>query len=372
MERFDDYMLIKQLGEGGMGKVFQGYHKHEPDKPVAVKVMNQDISSDPTRRERFMREAQTSAKIFSNHIVSFISFGIHKERLFLVSELVEGGDLHSLVQQCGAIGESRALSIVSDCVEGLCALQEQGVIHRDVKPQNILIDRDGMAKLTDFGLVKIMQSGKSDISATDRALGTPVFMSPEQARGEKLTARSDIYSLGATLFFLLTERYLHEGDSTLEIVHKVAEARVPDIKKYRPRTSPAICKLLEIMLAPHPRNRPESPYELKHLLRRTQERRNQDNLLDIAPSSWSEATSKIARTSIGPQWIGRTLLLSTGLFISLLVLILYSRMYNNEINMGTLLLLNSFIALASAGAFIISDWVNKQKKHKKSSRRKRH
>lgn len=204
------------LGKGGMGEVFKGYH-HALDINVAVKVLPDELSRNDLVRQRFLREARLCVKLDHPHIVRVYNVDEHAGNLFLVMEMIEGTDAANMLKNGGRFKYKRALDIGAACADALSYAQSQGLVHRDVKPHNILLGReDGKIKLSDFGLARAATSN-SHLTMSGQIMGTPHYMSPEQAEAKEVTDKSDVYSLGVTLYHMLTGETPFVGDTPISV-----------------------------------------------------------------------------------------------------------------------------------------------------------
>jgi len=185
-----------------MGIVLRAHHE-ALDKEVAVKVLLRQIGERPEWVGRFVREARAAARIEDRHVVQVLNVGEDAGEHYIVMQYVPGESLGSRIRREGALGPSEAARIVLDVARGLGAAHRQGVIHRDIKPDNILVDREGHAKVVDFGLARSLEVVSGTLTQSGHILGTPAYMSPEQCLGELVDGRSDLYSLGATFRSLL-------------------------------------------------------------------------------------------------------------------------------------------------------------------------
>ncbi len=215
-ENVGPYRIIEQLGQGGMATVFKAYHP-ALDRYVAIKVLHPAFKEDPNFLARFQREARIVAKLEHSHIVPVYDFSEHKGMAYLVMRYVEGKTLKAHLTG-EPLPPERILEILKPVAEALAYAHEQGVLHRDIKPSNVILTPEGGVFLTDFGLARMAQSGESTLSQ-DMMIGTPQYMSPEQAKGEKVDERTDIYSLGVVLFEMLTGRVPFSADTPYAIIH---------------------------------------------------------------------------------------------------------------------------------------------------------
>jgi serine/threonine-protein kinase len=234
----DRYSVVRRLGRGGMGVVYEARHL-ALGRSVAIKVLKSDRAREGVARARFEREARAAASAGSEHIVEVHDFGTTPEgEPYIVMELLEGMDLAALIAKEGALPTGRALGIARQLGRALAAAHDKGIIHRDLKSENVfVVDRDGkdFVKLLDFGISKIHDGGDDPgLTGSDVLLGTPRYMAPEQARGETdLDGRVDVYALGVILYEMLTSRVPFLGRTSLEIVQKHLHATPDSIRGQR-------------------------------------------------------------------------------------------------------------------------------------------
>src|SRR5918993_1799597 len=195
------YRLDEKIGSGGMSSVYRAF---DPmlERWVAIKLMHRDISNDPDQLERFRREARAVAQLNHPHVVTVIDAGEDEGNPYIVFEYVEGETLKDRIKRCGRLPVAEAVAYAIEISRALSAAHKQRLVHRDVKPQNVLIDGEGRAKVTDFGIARSLEA--HGLTATGRVLGTTDYVSPEQALGHEVTPQSDIYSLGVVLYEMLT------------------------------------------------------------------------------------------------------------------------------------------------------------------------
>ncbi|MFV1858269.1 MAG: serine/threonine-protein kinase, partial [Anaerolineales bacterium] len=216
-ENVGPYRIIEQLGQGGMATVFKAYHPNL-DRYVAIKVLHPAFMQDPQFLERFQREARVVAKLDHSNIVPVFDYADHNGQSYLVMKFIEGETLKAVLDR-GWPSKKQILSIVKSVGSALSYAHGQGVLHRDVKPSNILLTEAGNVYLADFGLARMAEAGQSTLSG-DQLLGTPQYISPEQARGEKdLDAGTDIYSFGIVLYQLAVGRVPYSSDTPFSIIH---------------------------------------------------------------------------------------------------------------------------------------------------------
>lgn len=237
-----NFLLERELGSGGMGGVYLGRDKML-DRPVAVKVMLKEFGSDPEFVEKFKKEAQAAARLVHPNIVQVYSYGISDGMPYMALELASGGSLYALMNaNPGKVDVQRVLKICQQTAQALQCASDQGFVHGDVKPENILLDSNGNAKLVDFGLAAMQKD-------TDEIWGTPYYISPEKVKKEPVDFRADMYSLGGTLYHALTGSAPFEGDDAIAVVKKRFEGMPKKPSEIRPEITPAVDELVMKMLA---------------------------------------------------------------------------------------------------------------------------
>ena len=209
----DRYEIIEQIGTGGMSDVYKA-KCHKLNRYVAIKVMKSEFSEDKTFVSKFRAEAQSVAGFTHPNVVNVYDVGDENGVYYIVMELVEGITLKKYIEKRGKIPFKEAVSIAIQVANGLDAAHKHNIVHRDIKPQNISISKEGKVKVTDFGIAKVASSSTINSSST---MGSVHYISPEQARGGYSDARSDIYSLGITIFEMLTGTVPFDGDSTVAV-----------------------------------------------------------------------------------------------------------------------------------------------------------
>jgi serine/threonine protein kinase len=239
------------IGRGGMGIVFRA-RQLALDRPVAVKVIATEFAREPAFRARFAREARSAASVDHPNAVPIYDAGEDEGHLYLVMRLVEGEDAAALVRNRGPFDAGHAVRLLTQVAGALDAAHAAGLVHRDVKPANVLVDAEGRAFLTDFGLAKI--AGASGLTRTGEWLGTLAYVAPEQIRGGRVDARADIYALGCVLFHLLTGRPPFDRDSDAAILHGHLNDHVPALPA-RVRAAGALDRVLARALAKDPAER---------------------------------------------------------------------------------------------------------------------
>ena len=254
-ETVDGYLIEQKVGAGGMGAVFRA-RQLSLDRTVALKIIPPDLLTDKKFLRRFEQEAKALARINHSNILHVYDFGTDGERglYYMVIEYVEGSDLSEVLKQDGKISQEQALDIVRQTAVGLRHAYAKGVVHRDIKPDNLMLTQDGTCKVADFGLAKDIAS---DVHVTNSGsrVGTPAFMSPEQCDGGLIDHRSDMYSLGVTLYVMLTGYLPFHADSPFAIMLKHKNDPIPSIKRRSPEVHPQLDQIIQRLMAKMPRDR---------------------------------------------------------------------------------------------------------------------
>ncbi len=242
-----NFLLYDVMGRGGMAAVYRAYDV-TLGRHVAIKVMRRELSEDPKFIDNFLREARSAAQINHRNVVQIYQVGQVEDQPFIVMELLDGGRLDEMIGKQDALDEARVLEIGLGVAEGLEAASRNGLVHGDIKPANILFDRDGTPKVADFGLARF-QTKKM---AQGEIWGTPYYIAPEKVVGKKEDLRSDMYSLGATLFNALSGQPPFEGETATDVVLARLNQLAPDLGQIRPDLNPATVKLVARMLETEP------------------------------------------------------------------------------------------------------------------------
>lgn len=251
----DRYRLEAKLGSGGMSTVYLA-RDEVLDRPVAVKLMHREMTEQPDQLERFNQEARAVAKLSNPNVVAVIDAGEDNGRPYIVLEYVQGETLKQRISRVGALDATEAFAYGLEVAQGLGVAHEVGMVHRDVKPQNVLIDSTGRAKLTDFGIARELND--EGVTATGRVIGTTDYVAPEQAMGKDVDPRSDIYSLGIVLYEMLTGDVPFEADNQIGVAMKHVNEPLPDIQAQRPDISAASARVVEKATEKNPDDRYDS------------------------------------------------------------------------------------------------------------------
>jgi serine/threonine protein kinase len=257
---FGGCRLIKKIGEGGMGVVYLAHHL-ALNKSVAVKILPPSFATEEERVKRFVREARSAAQLEHSNIIQIYNIAKHEDFYFIVMQYADGESLAHAIKRQGKIKVLEALDIIKDVASALSMAHQKNIIHRDIKPENIMINTNGEVKLMDFGLARVLDVA-SNLSRTGDILGTPYYLSPEQAQGHKVDGRADIYSLGVTLYYMLSGKKPFEGDTTLAIILKHINEKPPLIRQANPAIPECVSHLINKMLEKNPDKRYQSTDEL--------------------------------------------------------------------------------------------------------------
>ena len=260
------YELGELLGRGGMAEVHRGQDVRL-GRTVAIKTLRSDLARDPTFQARFSREAQSAASLNHPAVVAVYDtgedYGLDLPIPYIVMEYVDGYTLRELLQSDRRLLPDRALEITASVLQALDYSHRQGIIHRDIKPANVMLTRDGDIKVMDFGIARAIADTAATMTATAAVIGTAQYLSPEQARGERVDARSDLYSAGCLLYELLTGRPPFVGDSPVAVAYQhVREDPLPP-SQFDPEIPPEVDAIVLKALAKHPDNRYQSAAEMR-------------------------------------------------------------------------------------------------------------
>src|ERR1700754_3331021 len=240
----DRYRLEARIGAGGMSTVYRATNE-TLERQVAIKLMNREIATDSDQLERFRREARSVAQLSHPHIVGVIDAGEDAGRPYIVFEYVEGETLKERIRRLGELPIAEAVAYAIEIARALGAAHARHIVHRDVKPQNVLIDEEGSAKVTDFGIARTLD--EDGLTADGRVLGTTDYVSPEQALGHDVNGQSDIYSLGVVLYEMLTGDVPFHGENQISVAMKNVREDLPDIQVIRPEVSATLAAVLDRM-----------------------------------------------------------------------------------------------------------------------------
>jgi len=245
------YRILEQVGEGAMGVVYKAI---DPvlNRSVAVKVMSEGMAQDPSLRQRFLREAQAAGSLQHPNVVTIYDFGETDGHLYIAMEFIEGTDLEELLERGQVIPLAAKIDIIVDVLNGLSYAHRRGIVHRDIKPANIRIDAEGHARIMDFGVVHL---STSNLTGTGIMMGTPNYMAPENITGDEVTPASDLFSVGAVMYELLTNSKPFAADTLHRVLFRIVSDPPPSLRETAPELPPALDRVLKKSLAKDPGER---------------------------------------------------------------------------------------------------------------------
>ena len=287
------YELLELIGKGGMSSVYKA-HDRLLDRQIAVKILHPHFTEDEEYVERFRREARAVAQLSHPSIVTVIDRGEDEGRQYIVFEYVEGENLKQLLERTGPMPVRDALLLGLQMARALSFAHGRGLIHRDVKPQNVLLNADGQAKMTDFGIARSVDV--QGVTITGTVLGTSEYIAPEQARGERVDAQTDVYSLGVVLYELLVGGVPYEGETFVTVALKHVNEPVPPVLERRPDVPTRVALAVERAMAKSPDERFSSMQELVDELEAC--------LAELDPGD--EQATMISRKPVAPRRARRT------------------------------------------------------------------
>jgi len=282
--RLGHYEILEVVGSGGFGVVYKAFDC-QLQRVVAIKALSRSLAASATARKRFEREAIAAAAVNHEHVVNIYAVDSSGPVPFLVMEFVAGVSLEQNLKQDGPLGLKEILRIGLQIAEGLAAAHKQGLVHRDVKPANILLENGVQrVKITDFGLARLVDD--ASLTQTGLIAGTPSFMSPEQARGEAVDHRCDLFSLGSVLYAMCTGQSPFKGSSSLAVLKRVCEEEPRPIRDLNPDIPEWLCEIVGKLHAKQPAERYQSAVEVAELLN--------DRLAALQQPAGSDCGSRIA------------------------------------------------------------------------------
>ena len=283
----DRYEIIKSIGEGGMANVYLA-NDTILDRKVAVKVLRGDLSTDEKFIRRFKREALSVSNLSHPNIVEVYDVGEEDGNYYIVMEYIEGKTLKQLLQKRGALTLTEVIDIMTQLTDGLSHAHEAYIIHRDIKPQNIMIEDNGLIKITDFGIAMALNS--TQLTQTNSVMGSVHYLPPEQASGKSATVKSDIYSLGILMYELLIGKVPFGGDTAVEIALKHMKEKVPSVRKQNPTIPQSVENIILKATAKNPKNRYDTVKEMNTDLQTAMEKQNEKRLIYEYPENDLEET----------------------------------------------------------------------------------
>ena len=293
----DRYQIIRLIGEGGMANVYLA-HDTILDRDVAVKILRGDLAGDEKFVKKFQREAISASSLNHPNIVELYDVGEDNGQYFIVMEYVDGKTLKSLVKKRGALTLPKVIDIMLQLTSAIAHAHDSYIIHRDIKPQNVLILDNGMVKITDFGIATALNN--HELTETNSVMGSVHYLPPEQANGNGATVKSDIYSLGILMFELLTGKVPFKGDNAVEIAIKQMKTPIPSVRKYDEDIPQSVENVILRSCAKNPKNRYDSAREMHDDLKTvlSKDRQDEDKWVYSYPENELEETKKLSREEL--------------------------------------------------------------------------
>ena len=292
-KHLSNYKILGKLGKGGMATVYKA-HELSLNRVVALKVLSPRLSEDTEFIKRFQREAQAAAKLNHPNIVQIYAIGEEKGIHYFAMEYIKGKTLAHIKKEEGTLTAARAIPIIKQVAEALGEAHKVGLVHRDIKPSNIMMDASGRAKVTDFGIAYVAEA-KTKLTREGSIIGTPEYLSPEQCEGKPLDGRSDIYSLGVTLYEMLSGKTPYEADTPVSMLMKIVQGNFLPLHQVNPNVPLPVRKLVEKMMQTDTQKRYANVDELLESLREVEKA--------IALSE-SKAAGKETVSRIEPEPVG--------------------------------------------------------------------
>ena len=255
------YKIVKSLGEGGMADVYLAIDTII-NREVAIKILRGELGNDPVTLLRFQREANAASKLNHPNVVQVYDVGTSEDRHFIVMEYIRGKTLKQLIQLRGALHKEEAVSIMKQLLSAVAEAHRHNIIHRDIKPQNVLVKDDGTVKITDFGIA--LAHNAVQLTQSDSVLGSAHYLAPETTRGEAATNQCDIYSLGIVFYELLCGSVPFTGDNPVQIAMKHLSEEIPSIREFNPSLPQSIENIIIKATAKNKAYRYQSVEEMLH------------------------------------------------------------------------------------------------------------
>ena len=255
----DRYQIIKAIGEGGMANVYLAYDTIL-DRNVAVKVLRGDLANDEKFVRRFQREALSASSLNHPNIVEIYDVGEDDGNFYIVMEYVDGKNLKQIIKRRTKLTLFEVIDIMKQLTDGIAVAHDSFIIHRDIKPQNILMLDNGLVKITDFGIAVALNS--TQLTQTNSVMGSVHYLPPEQAAGKGATVKSDIYSLGIMMYELITGKLPFKGENAVEIALKQIKEPIPSVREFDPTIPQSVENIILKSCAKNPKNRYNSVREM--------------------------------------------------------------------------------------------------------------
>ena len=274
---FAGCLVLEKIGQGGMGIVYKAHHI-KLNKVVCIKILAKELEADPRNIDFFLREAEISKQLDHPNTIHVYDYGKEKDNYYIIMSYVEGRSLDNIVSEKKFLDLKEASDIMLGVFEGLSHAHSKNIIHRDIKPSNIIITKDGIPRIIDFGLARRLVEEKQ-LTITGEMIGTAYFMSPEQGKGIQVDHRSDLYSAGATYFYILTGRYPFDGKSAIEVISKHINEPIPNLYQIKPDLPIWTVRMIEKLMKKNPNERYQTADEVVSELKKYKEK-NYDNDLE--------------------------------------------------------------------------------------------
>ena len=281
------YRILRRLGTGGMAEVYLA-EQRSLERQVALKILNHVLASDSSYVDRFQNEARAAASLVHPNIVQIYEVGQAEGVHYIAQEYVAGNNLGQILQRDGALQPALVLDILRQVVSALCKAHEWGIVHRDIKPENILLSHSGEVKVADFGLARMQSNDTKTLTQVGIAMGTPLYMSPEQVEGRPVDARSDIYALGVSSYHLLAGVPPHTGETALAIAVQHLHNTPEPLENVREDVPSALARIIHKMMSKKPDGRPARPSDLLVELRELAKLAAKEGWAE-GPENWSLA-----------------------------------------------------------------------------------
>ena len=301
LEHIGKYKILEKIGQGAMGEVHKA---HDPilNRFVAVKTISSELGGDDTLRKRFEREAQSAARLNHPNIITVYDYGEEHGRIYMAMELLEGSDLKQTISRRAPLTLDEKLNIVDQIAEGLAFAHDSDIVHRDLKPANVHILANGQEKIMDFGLARL---GGSEMTRAGMVMGTPHYMSPEQVRGERADARSDVFAVGCVFYELLTYRKPFDADSMHSVLFKVMQEEPPSVHDITPGIPAVLAQVVERAMAKDATQRFQNAGEFRSALHRAMQAvadgHGDKALPDLPARDAPKAAAPTGRAVAGPE-----------------------------------------------------------------------
>ena len=305
------FEILASLGQGGMGVVYKARDR-SLDEVVAIKVLRPDFARDPIMEHRFKSEIRLARRVRHRNVCAIHDFGETGGLLYISMEFVEGIDLKRVVRERGALPLARACDVIVQVASGLQAVHDAGIIHRDLKTPNIMLEPSGVARLMDFGIAK-MEHAEGGMTVTGQVVGTPEYMSPEQAQGHKIDARTDVYSLGVVTYEVLTGHVPFRGETPISTILKHIHDPPPLDGPPADRLSPALREVLRRTLAKNPEERPPTASAFAEAIRDAERpSRRQNPVSTEALGATTLVRPRELPRGARRRWVGLTIAAAVG------------------------------------------------------------